>query len=274
VSELAANVEAAIRRAEALGGEAAAAAREVARSLLALHREGLRRLLALREKGPGNGRSPQPTAKDPLLAALFELHGLGPDEQLIPAHRLAASARPPSAGDHLRCGLCGDHLPEDHPHLAESGTARLLCGCLACAILFDGGDGRYRRIVPHARALAGPPIDDAEWQALGVPVALAFFRRRPAGDVLATFPGPAGNSEAPVTTAAWTSLCARHPELAALEPDVEALLVDRRSTPPRQLRVSIDHGYRLAGILRSSWRGWSGGPGVDQALTAFFAGLP
>jgi hypothetical protein len=77
-----------------------------------------------------------------------------------------------------------------------------------------------------------------------------------------------------VTAAAWSTLCNNHPELASLEPEVEALLVDRRGTPARQLRVSIDRAYRLAGILRTSWRGWSGGPGVERALTAFFEGLP
>jgi hypothetical protein len=267
VSELATEVEAALRRAEALGGEAAAAARELARALLAVHREGLRRLLALVEKG-------QPPASDPLLAALFDLHGLSGDDQLIPAHRLALSARQAPSAEHTRCGLCGERLTEDHPHLADGRTGKLLCGCLACAVLFDGDERRYRRIVPHARALVGPPIADAEWQALGVPVGLAFFRRRAAGEVLAVFPGPAGTSEAPVTAAAWSTLCNNHPELASLEPEVEALLVDRRGTPARQLRVSIDRAYRLAGILRTSWRGWSGGPGVERALTAFFEGLP
>jgi hypothetical protein len=264
MSGLSADVEAALRRAEALDGEGRAAAREVARALLALHGEGLRRLLAAVEQGV-------PPARDPLLAGLFELHGLSGGGGLIPAGRL--TARRPGDDRHERCGLCGEGLAGHHDHLADGDRGALLCACPACAVLFSAGGGRYRRVVPHARALAGPPIADADWQALGVPVALAFFRTRAAGGAAAVFPGPAGATEAPVPADAWRRLCERHPELAALAPEVEALLVDRRGTPPRQLRVSIDHAYRLVAVLRASWRGWSGGPGVDRALAAFFEGL-
>jgi hypothetical protein len=264
MSALWAEVEAAIRRAEALDGEARAVAQDVARTLLALHGEGLRRLLTAIEQG-------RPPATDPAVAGMLELHGLGPGGELIPPRRLAAG--PGADGEHSRCELCGERVPAEHGHLADGHDGKLLCACLACGVLFDGSDARYRRVVPHARALAGPPIGDLEWQALEVPVSLAFFRVRAGGGVLAVFPGPAGTTQASVPAAAWSALCRNHPDLTSLVPELEALLVDRRVHPPRQLRVSIDHGYRLVGVLRSSWRGWSGGPQVDGALAAFFEGL-
>ena len=55
------------------------------------------------------------------------------------------------------------------------------------------------------------------------------------------------------------------------EPDVEALLVNRISDSPRYYRAPIDHCFRLVGIIRTHWRGFSGGTEVWQEIDRFFA---
>jgi hypothetical protein len=40
-----------------------------------------------------------------------------------------------------RCELCGLDLADDHQHLIEPSTRRLLCTCDACTLLFDGAIG-------------------------------------------------------------------------------------------------------------------------------------
>ncbi len=71
---------------------------------------------------------------------------------------------------------------------------------------------------------------------------------------------------------------AGHPRLRALEPDVEALLVNRvrqRQEGPtaRYFVVPIDECYKLVGLIRKFWRGLSGGTVVWHEITAFFAQL-
>ena len=72
-------------------------------------------------------------------------------------------ARPRPARE--RCGLCGVDLPEQHDHLVELATQRLVCACGACAILFSGqGTWKHRRVprraeyLPDALALDHRPV--------------------------------------------------------------------------------------------------------------------
>jgi hypothetical protein len=172
-----------------------------------------------------------------------------------------------------RCELCALPVATEHPHLFERERRTILCTCDACATLFDMLDAqRYRRIRPSVRRLL-LSIDDAAWSALGVPVGLAFLSRLANGDVVAAYPGPAGATVAPVSREAWDAVVARHAELEDLEPDVEAWLVNRIAAEPLQYRVSIDHCYRLAGLVRSRWTGIGGGPPVATAIAEFFQTL-
>jgi Family of unknown function (DUF5947) len=170
-----------------------------------------------------------------------------------------------------RCELCGLPLANEHAHLFERERRTIVCACDACGTLFGLIDAAtYRRINPAVRRLSHVTLDDAAWSSLGVPVGLAFLSRTASGDIVAAYPGPAGATLAGVDRAAWESVVARHRELADLEPDVEAWLVNRIDAEPRQYRVSIDHCYRLAGLVRSRWTGIGGGPPVAEAITAFF----
>jgi hypothetical protein len=58
-----------------------------------------------------------------------------------------------------------------------------------------------------------------------------------------------------------------------LAPDVEALLVNRTKRKREYYRVSIDHCFALAGLIRTRWRGLSGGGEVWDAISSYFARL-
>ena len=70
----------------------------------------------------------------------------------------------------------------------------------------------------------------------------------------------------------WSAIVERNPVLNRFEPDVEALLVNRISTP-RYYRAPIDQCFRLVGTIRKHWRGLSGGELVWTEIDSFFANL-
>ncbi len=61
--------------------------------------------------------------------------------------------------------------------------------------------------------------------------------------------------------------------MKGFEPDVEGLLVNRISTPPQYYRAPIDQCFRLVGIIRTQWRGLSGGTDVWREIDRFFEEL-
>jgi hypothetical protein len=61
--------------------------------------------------------------------------------------------------------------------------------------------------------------------------------------------------------------------LRRLQPDVEALLVNRLAAEPEYYIVGIDRCYALVGLVRTHWKGMSGGPEVWKEIGSFFTGL-
>ena len=100
-----------------------------------------------------------------------------------------------------------------------------------------------------------------------------FFESTPEGRVLALYPGPAGPTESLLPLDAWAGIAARNPTLTEIEPDVEALLVNRVDGRPEYYAVPIDQCYALVGLIRTHWQGISGGAAVWQAIGGFFASL-
>jgi hypothetical protein len=151
--------------------------------------------------------------------------------------------------------------------LFETGPRQLICTCDGCALLFAAGEGSKYAVVPRqVRRLNDFAIPDGEWDALGIPIGLAFFSRHSAtGRILANYPSPAGSIQA--------SFGPEHPVLQSLEQDVEALLVNRIGEAREYYIAPIDRCYELTGIVRKHWRGLSGGPAVTEAINQFFAGL-
>jgi hypothetical protein len=173
------------------------------------------------------------------------------------------------------CELCSVPLPPDHLHLVEPAKRRLLCVCRSCDVLLgDSADNKYRRVPGRAQKLENIRLTDAEWDALGIPIGLAFFYQGTAGErVLAFYPGPAGPTESLLELNAWSRLVANNPVLAEQKPDVEALLVNRINGAREYYRIPIDRCYALVGLIRTHWRGVSGGDEAWKAITNFMNDL-
>jgi hypothetical protein len=117
-------------------------------------------------------------------------------------------------------------------------------------------------------------MTDVQWDDLHLPINLAFFyRSSPAQKVIAMFPSPAGATESLLTLESWNDLAAENPVLNELEPDVEALLVNRVGPLREYSRVPIDECFKLVGLIRTHWRGLSGGTEVWKEIARFSASL-
>jgi hypothetical protein len=173
-----------------------------------------------------------------------------------------------------RCELCGEPLPGSHRHLLDLGTRQLLCACRACSLLFDrrAAGGEHYRLVPDRRLrLDRFELGDLAWGQLQIPVDMAFFfHSSAAGRVMAFYPSPMGATESRLELQAWQSLASANPVLATMEPDVEALLINRAKGARRQWLVAIDDCYRLVAVIRTQWRGFTGGKEVWLGIERFF----
>jgi hypothetical protein len=132
----------------------------------------------------------------------------------------------------------------------------------------------YVRVPQETRMLEGFRLSDAEWDALGIPIGLAFFfYSTPEKRILALYPGPAGPTESLLTLDAWSGIVAHNPVLTELQPDVEALLVNRINGAHEYYAVPIDRCYALVGLIRTHWHGIAGGEEARDAISAFFSDL-
>lgn len=104
-------------------------------------------------------------------------------------------------------------------------------------------------------------------------VLLPVERRRAGGNggLVAFYPSPAGTTECELDLAPWLRLVDANPVLESLEPDAEALIVNRLTGARQHAIVPIDECYRLVGLVRIAWEGISGGSRMEQAVTGFFA---
>lgn len=206
--------------------------------------------------------------------------------QRIRAGRPASDVPPVADGE--VCDLCAEPIGERHSHLVDVVSRTLKCACYGCSMLFTaaGAGGGHFRTVPD-RYLAFPDFNltPARWDALQIPVGVAFFfLNSELGRVAAFYPGPAGATESLLSLDTWSEIVAAQPTLATLEADVEAFLVRVGNGPgavtsggdaagpgkPECYLVPIDACYDLVGRLRRLWRGFDGGSEARQALDEFF----
>lgn len=191
--------------------------------------------------------------------------------------RLAQRRSEPPEPDPERCELCAEEIPAAHRHLLDLESHRLLCACRACALLFDrheAGGGHYRLVPERRLRLEDFELSDLAWEQLRIPVDMAFFfHDSAAGRVMAFYPGAMGATESRLELEAWEEIAAANPVLGEMEPDVEALLVNRTRGARRHWLVPIDDCFSLVGAIRTRWRGFSGGKEVWQEIDRFFERL-
>ncbi len=201
-------------------------------------------------------------------------------EQAFGVLRQFTRGRRSSGREVEHCELCSAGLAAEHPHLVELTSRRILCACDACALLFDGREkSKYRRVSRRIVRLADFEMTEGQWESLLIPINMAFFFHSSLdGRVVALYPSPAGAVESLLPLEAWNEIVQNNPELLTLQPDVEALLVNRvghaRGMASAQYFIApIDECYRLVGLLRTSWKGLSGGEEVWTEIARFFSHL-
>jgi hypothetical protein len=191
--------------------------------------------------------------------------------------RLAQSASQEREAALERCELCGEVIPANHRHLLDLQSRELMCACQACKILFDrkeAGVGHYRLVPDRRLRIEGFRLEDEDWAALEIPVDMAFFFHSTRDErVSAFYPSPAGPTESLLRLDAWQDIERANPVLLSLDPDVEALLVNRARGARQHFIVPIEDPYRLVALIRSRWRGLTGGQEVWEGIESFFADL-
>jgi hypothetical protein len=171
------------------------------------------------------------------------------------------------------CDLCGVEVPPKHEHLLHLGDRRILCVCATCWAQ-RSGDPELRPTGSRVVWLEGFSLPDELWARLEVPIGLAFFMYSSSLEAMvAMYPSPAGATESELQLAAWEDLTALNPALEGLEPDAEALVVNRISEPHEFVIAPIDECYGLVGAIKVNWEGISGGAAIEREVPAFFARL-
>jgi hypothetical protein len=180
-----------------------------------------------------------------------------------------------------RCDFCSAELDELHQHLIEPERRRLICVCGACAILFGSqGETAYRRVPRRIRYLPEFRMTDAQWEGMLIPIQLAFFfHSSRMGRVVALYPSPAGPIESSLDLGMWDEFAQDNPALKRMSPEVEGLLVNRAGRAGSEggsheyFLAPVDECFKLAGLIRSNWRGLSGGEEAWKEIRRFFADL-
>jgi Family of unknown function (DUF5947) len=173
------------------------------------------------------------------------------------------------------CELCSEVIPADHRHLLDLSSRTLICACQACSVLFNeegAGAGKYRLVPRRYSTMPDFHMTDEQWDDLMIPVNMVYiFRSSTAKRAMAFYPSPAGPTESLLNLQSWEALASDNPVLHEMEPDVEALLINRVRDTREYYIVPIDSCYQLVGLIRTSWRGLSGGEEVWKAIAEFFA---
>jgi hypothetical protein len=179
----------------------------------------------------------------------------------------------PAAGE--RCDYCSVPVGPNHSHLIDLQARRILCSCRPCFLVFEprgAAQGRYKPIPARYARIDASALAAERWDALAIPIGLAFFFFNSIEEkTVAFYPGPAGATESLLPLEAWQAIESLDPALAAIEADVEAVLIDRRGPRTLAYIVPIDAAYELVGLIRASWRGFDGGDETHRRIAEFFA---
>jgi Family of unknown function (DUF5947) len=178
-----------------------------------------------------------------------------------------------------RCEMCSEAIADEHQHVVNLEGRQLMCVCRGCYLLFTdtAAELRYRAIPDRYLVFEGFALDRRAWEALQIPVGLAFFfHNSTLGRTVAFYPGPAGATESELDLQAWNDIRTADPRVDTAAADTEALLVrvpDDEAASPRAYLVPIDACYEFVGRLRMMWRGFDGGQDVRSYINGFFEQL-
>jgi hypothetical protein len=188
--------------------------------------------------------------------------------------RIRANRQAPEPGE--RCEMCSEPIASEHQHVVNIDGRQLMCVGRGCYLLFTDihAELRYRAVPDRYLAFPDFALDRRRWEALQIPVGLAFFFRNSVlGRTVAFYPGPAGATESELDMAAWNDIRSADPRVDTLANDTEALLVrvpDGDTEPPQCHLLPIDACYEFVGRLRMLWRGFDGGQDVRAFMAEFF----
>ena len=193
---------------------------------------------------------------------------------MISGLRGLAKPKPPEpVPDTEHCDLCKTTVPPDHRHMLNTYERQIVCVCEACWGL-RSGDEEFRPTGTRTLWLEDFKLPEEIWAQFRIPIGLAFFMHSSVTDcVVAMYPSPAGATESELHFETWSRLAAMNPVLRDLEPDAEALIVNRMADPPMFAIAPIDRCYLLVGLVKASWEGISGGGGVEHAIERYFGEL-
>jgi hypothetical protein len=179
------------------------------------------------------------------------------------------------AGSVLVCDLCASQVASVHRHLIDIATRRIICACPRCALRFEGVSGGRLRLIPReARALPNFCLTDAQWEEMALPIDLAFiFHNSASGKLTAVYPSPGGPLESLLPLATWHQVLKQNGGYGLIEPDVEAILVNRLGLSREYFIAPIDLCYTFVGLVRLHWRGLSGGESLWREIEVFFERL-
>ena len=233
-----------------------AAAQELMTLVLDMHGEALSRVMEIVAGADGDaGGALRAIASDAILAPVLELHGMAPPAPAPDPNVAPVTLLPTRSVE--RCELCGGPAGEDHPHVVDieaSGASSLACACRPChLVLAPSTTGRWRAVLDDWRSVDAVDLPD-------VPVGVAFVVLHPRTEQpVAYYPGPAGATESELDVAADA--------LPDLTPGTEALVV----RDGEAFVVPVSEAYALAGELRTTWEGLTGGDAPTRVLDTFVA---
>ncbi len=225
--------------------------------------------------------------------------GTGGDLPLAGLKGILERSREPKPRPGERCEMCNEPIAAEHSHVVNIQNRALMCVCRGCYLLFThegAAQGRYRAVPDRYLYDPAFALDAGQWEALQIPVAMAFFFVNSLLDrFVAFYPSPAGATESLLSLETWGEVMAANPAFAGLAPDVEALLLRRAARDANGDALPSGIGangvgaggrhatecflapiadcYELVGRVRLTWKGFAGGDVAWREIETFFDDL-
>ena len=155
------------------------------------------------------------------------------------------------------CELCGRRSPPTHRHVLELATRDVKCACRPCGLLFERAE--QHEADPDRRPR--PTVDDV-WEICGCR-STSRSSSAPTATTKAFYPSPMGPTESLLTVRCRRRARGRRRGAARQPRARRAGSGSCRSTS----------AYALVGLIRTHWRGLTGGADVWRELDQFFDGL-